>query len=108
MAWEYLRCWNGWFVALKASLGHTALRLGVLHEGFPYEAGARIFRHQHSDAGVDADDVLVVPVFQRIEGIDEAIAAPGLRVTIADVPQHTHGGDGQERQRASRGRRDHG
>jgi hypothetical protein len=104
----FLSWWSGWGVAGEARIGHTALCLGVLHEGLPYEGSACIFRHEHGDAGVDADDVIVIPVFQWIEGIDEAVAAPGLRVTASDVFQHTHGGVRQERQRASRGCRDYG
>ena len=70
-------------VVFEPCLGHAALGFGILHEGLPDEGGARIFRHEHGDAGVDADDVGVVPVLQRIEGIDEAVAAPGFAGTCS-------------------------
>src|ERR1700682_220849 len=90
--------WNGRVIAFEACIGHSALRLGVLHEGLPDEGGACVFCHEHGDAGVDADDVSVIPLFQWIEGIDKAVAAPGLRVTTSDVLQDTHGGLRQKRQ----------
>ena len=68
-------------ITLKARLRHAPLCLRVLHESLPNEAGAYVFGHQHGDAGIDADDILVIPLGQRIERIHEAIAAPGLRVT---------------------------
>ena len=63
----------------------TALRLRTLHERFPHEPGAEILSHQHTDAGIDRDHVGVVPLCQWIESIHEAVAAPGLAVTVPDV-----------------------
>jgi len=61
----------------KACNRHSALCLGILHKGLPYEGSAHIFRHEHRDPGIDADDVSVIPFFQRIECIDETVLAPG-------------------------------
>jgi hypothetical protein len=58
---EQLRSRNRRLVVLKAGLGHTAPCLGILHECLPHEAGSRILRHEHGDAGVDAHNVLVIP-----------------------------------------------
>src|ERR1700722_825916 len=102
-----LRSWNRRLIALEAGLGHTALCLRILHERLPHETGARILGHEHCDAGVDAHNVLVIPVIQRVEGIDKAVAAPGLRIMRADVLQHPNGGDRQKRQRTSRCRGNH-
>ena len=75
--------WNGSAIAFKACIRHSALCLGVLHKGLPYEASAHIFCHEHRDPGINADDVSVIPFFQRIEGINETVVAPGLRVTTS-------------------------
>ena len=53
-----------------------ALRFRILHERVPHETGARIFRHHHGDARVDAHHVGVVPVRQRIERIHESVSRP--------------------------------
>jgi hypothetical protein len=87
-----------WTIAFEACTGHSALRLGVFHEGLPYEGGAQVFCHEHGDASVDADDVSVIPSLQWIEGIDEAVAAPRLRVMSSNVFEDTHGGHRQKRQ----------
>jgi hypothetical protein len=54
---------NGRVIAFEGGICHSALRFGVLHEGLPDEAGARIFRHNQGDASVNADDVAVIPFF---------------------------------------------
>ena len=74
-------------IAFEACIGHSVLRLGVFHEGLPYEGGARVFCHKQGDATVDSDDVGAIPFLQWIEGIDEAVAAPGLWVTASNVLQ---------------------
>ena len=52
---------------MKARAFHSALSVFVLHELFPYEAGAVIFRHQHGDAEINTKDVGVTPTSQGIE-----------------------------------------
>src|ERR1700728_2481566 len=67
-------------VALKSGLGHAVLRFGIFHKGLPYEPAARIFCHEHGDAGIDPHNVVVVPVLQWVESIHETVFAPGLRI----------------------------
>src|SRR5882757_4746814 len=94
--------WNG-VVGFEACVGHGVLGFGVFHEGVPDEGGARVFGHEHGDAGVDAYDVGVVPFFQGIEGVDETVAAPGFGVAASDVLEDAQCGAGKERQGASGG-----
>ena len=52
----------GRLCAVEAAGLHGGDGLRVLHEGLPDEAGAEIFRHEQTDAKVDAEDIGVVPV----------------------------------------------
>src|ERR1700682_6314412 len=79
-------------VAFKACIRHPSLRLRVFHKSLPHEGGTHIFSHEHGDSGVNADDVSVIPIFQWIESVDEAVAVPGLRVTISDIFEDPHRG----------------
>lgn len=63
---------------LEAGYLHAAAGFIVLHKLFPDKTGAHVFRHQQRDAGVDAQHVGVVPVGERIEGVDETVFAPGF------------------------------
>src|SRR5882762_11217728 len=51
---------------VKSYFLHRRLRCGILHEGVPHETAAVIFRHEHSDAEVDAQDIRVIPTGERI------------------------------------------
>ena len=50
----------------------------VLHKRLPDKGGAQIFCHEQTYAEIDADDVGVVPEQVGMEGVAEAIAAPGV------------------------------
>ena len=48
-----------------------------------------IFGHQHRYAEIDAEDVAVVPIRQRIESVAEAVLRPNLfAVRPAEIAQH--------------------
>jgi hypothetical protein len=83
---------------------------GLRREGLPHEAGAQVLGHQDADAEVDAEHVGVVPLGVGMEGVAEAVAAPGfphqhtcpyagLSVSARSTRRHA----GQERQRAGGG-----
>ncbi len=89
---------------LESGAHHPALRFGIFHEGIPDKTGARIFGHDHGDSRVDSDDVVIVPIRQRIEGVHKSVAAPGtVAVAVFHRAEHAHGRILQEWQRASRG-----
>src|SRR5215471_11347411 len=91
---------------MKARAFHSALSVFVLHELFPYEAGAVIFRHQHGDAEINTKDVGVAPTSQGIEGIHEAVFRPRrMLVGAAKVPQNAETIAWKKRQRTARGAR---
>ena len=70
---------------------HGGLRFGIFHEGVPHKTCAVIFRHEHRDAEVDSQHILVVPAVKRIERIHEAVSRPGfLFVAAANVAQDAH------------------
>src|SRR5438270_11946109 len=75
---------------------HSPLRFGILHKDFPDIAAARIFGHDHGDAGINTDHVGVVPVFQRVERIYKSVAAPRLWIMGTNISQHTYGFAGYE------------
>src|ERR1017187_1071886 len=75
---------------------HAAYRLWILHESAPDEAGPRIFRHHHGDSSINSNDVVVVPILDRIEGVHKAVLGPGGPIASSDVVQHAHYGLGQE------------
>ena len=71
---------------------HGALSLGVPHERIPHKTGSRIFRHNHGDSGIDSDHIAVVPILQRVESINESVAAPGSRaILVLDRSQYARG-----------------
>src|SRR6266478_5816113 len=72
-------------VAFEAAGLHGGDGLGVLHEGVPDEGGAEIFGHEETDAEIDAEDLGVVPVEVGVEGVAEAVTAPGI---FAEVVSH--------------------
>ena len=81
----------------------------VFHEGFPDETCADIFGHQQGDAGINGDDVVIVPVGGGIEAVHEAIAAPAFFVIVlAHGPEDAHGVLGEKWKRAGDGARDEG
>src|SRR5205823_8009536 len=45
---------------VESNFLHRGLRFGILHEGIPNEAAAVVFRHQHSDAKIDAQHIRVI------------------------------------------------
>ena len=67
---------------MEAGALHSEGNFGVAGEGFPDEAGAEIFGHQDADAEVDAEDVGVVPVGLRMEGVAESVTAIGALAII--------------------------
>src|ERR1039458_3900362 len=79
-------------VCLEASASHAALRLRVFHEGIPNETSTDIFRHEHGDSHVNPNDVMVIPILERIERIYKSILAPCPSIMILDVPKDTHYG----------------
>ena len=65
-------------VVAEVAGGHGGGGLWVAHEHLPNEAGAEVFGHNDADADVDAEAVGVVPELFGVEGVAEAIAAPGV------------------------------
>jgi len=55
------RCGHRIFFAKSGAL-HAAAGFLIFHELLPNEAGTVIFRHEHGDAEVDAENVRVVPI----------------------------------------------
>ena len=70
---------------MEAGAGHSADGFVIFHELFPDEAGTGIFSHQDGDAQVDAQHIGAVPVGEGIEGVHEAVGAPGF---LAEVFAH--------------------
>ena len=81
----------GLLISVEPGTLHPSACFWVFHEGVPNERRPRILRHYQSDPGIDSDDVGIVPVLRRIEGVDEAVAAPGIWILSFDCAQHTHG-----------------
>lgn len=79
----HLKTHLGGLGGFKAGELHAAPRFGILHEGIPNKPGPQIFRHQHGDSRIDADDVGVESFIKGVERVDEAIFAPGL-ISIED------------------------
>lgn len=75
---------------------HAALSLRVLHKSLPNEAGAQVLSHKKQNASINPDHVSVVPVCQRIKGIDEPIFAPGRRIFGSHCLQNPQGLGGQK------------
>src|SRR5271165_1950697 len=73
---------SGAAVGVEAGQVHGAIGFGVAHEGLPDEFGTEVFSHEDTDAEVDAEDVGVVPVGGGMEGVDKAVAAPGLLAVL--------------------------
>ena len=67
---------------MEAAGLHGSDWLGVLHEGVPDESGAEVFCHEDADSEVDAEDVGVEPVEVRVEGVAEAVSAPGVGAEV--------------------------
>src|SRR5205823_11814618 len=92
---------------MEAGAGHSAFHVFVLHKLFPHKAGAMIFRHQHGDSQVDAEDIRVVPIYERIESVAEAVLGPHLfAVRAAEMAQHADAIVEEKRKGAARGARD--
>src|SRR5215472_12958632 len=92
-------------VSVESGALHATLRFLSFHERLPQESSAQVLGHQHGDARVDPDHVVVVPVFQWVEGIDKAILAPGGAVTAANRFEHSHTRRGNKWQRSGAGAR---
>ena len=72
---------------------HATPRFRILHEGIPHEPAPQVLRHQHGDAGVNADDIGIEPFGKQVECIDESILGPGLiTVTKSDIAKDRYGG----------------
>src|SRR5437763_1900963 len=80
---------------------HSTLHLGILHEDFPDVSGAGILGHDHGYAGVDADDVSVIPAFHWVECIHEAVAAHSILIAVPDGAHDAHCFLRQEGERSS-------
>src|SRR5215469_13092316 len=95
----------GWgFVGLEAGSLHSNLRFWVLHKYLPDVAGAGILSHQHGDSKVNSNYVRVIPIGQRIEGVDKTINRPCPGIACANRPQHPNRFFRKKRQGASCGR----
>src|SRR6516162_7912949 len=65
--------------------------------------------HNHTNACADSYDVGIDPSCNRVEGVDEAIALPGLdTVAQIEIAQAAHGFCGKKRDRARRSAGDDG
>ena len=61
-----------------------------------------IFRHQHGNSEIDAQDIGVIPVRQRIEGVAETVLRPHfLAIRPAEIAQHADALIKEKRKRAS-------
>src|SRR5579859_4275699 len=65
-------------IRMETGLPHGDSGLRVFREGLPEEAVAQVLSHEHTDAQVDAQNVGVIPVAVRMEGIAKSVAAPCL------------------------------
>jgi len=63
---------------MKARSLHGEHILFVVHERLPDQTGAKILRHQDRNPLIDAQNIGVIPVGGRMEGVHEPVAAPGL------------------------------
>src|SRR5581483_1588981 len=99
---------NARFVGIESGTLHSTLRFQVVHEYIPAEACPRILRHYQRDTSVDADNVAVIPILERIKCVHEAITAPGFWVTIFDGAKDAYRGLRQKWQRSSRRAWNHG
>ena len=57
---------------------HGLFRFWILHESLPNKTGAEIFCHQYSYAEIDPQHIRVIPKLTWVEGVTEAISAPGV------------------------------
>ena len=90
--------------AFEAAGPHGVDGLGVLHEGIPDEGSAEIFGHEKTDAEIDAEDFRVVPVEFGVEGVAEAVAAPGVFAeVVAECAEIANAIAGKERERSCGG-----
>jgi hypothetical protein len=70
---------------------------GILGEGLPDEAGAKVLGHENADAEVDAEDVGIVPGFVRMEGVTETVAGVDSRaIGIVQRPLYAETFGGKE------------
>jgi hypothetical protein len=91
-------------VAVEAAGLHGSDGFGVLHECIPDEGGAEIFCHEQTYAEIDAEDVGVVPEQVGVEGVAEAVAAPGvLAEFVAEGAEDANTLAGEEWKRSGRG-----
>jgi hypothetical protein len=61
-----------------------------------------VFSHENADAEVDAEDVGIVPVGLRMEGVAEAVASPGAVAVVGfESTLNTQAIGGKEGKRAS-------
>ena len=82
---------------MEAGLLHGERDFRVAGEGVPDEAGAEVFGLDDADAEVDAEDVGVVPVGLRVEGVAEAVATVGLVAVVGfEGALDTEAGFGEE------------
>src|SRR5438105_1551292 len=66
-----------------------------------------IFRHQHGDAKIEAKDVRVVPICERVESVAEAVLGPHLfAVRAAEMAQDADAIVEEKRKGAARSARD--
>lgn len=76
----------------------------ILGEGLPHEARAEVFGHEDSDAEIDAEDVGIVPLGVRVEGVAEAVSSPRvLGVAIPERVENLQAWAGEKWERAGGG-----
>ena len=63
---------------MEAGARHSAFGFLIFHEVLPHETCPGILRHQQRDARVDPENILVIPIRQRVKRIDKAEFSPGL------------------------------
>src|SRR5579884_2488701 len=96
-----LRC-GGWLVRLEPRTIHATLRFRIPHKRLPDKPGTQILSHQHGNSCIDSDDVVIEPVLERVEGVDESILTPGAgSVPRPDISQNAKGSLWRESQRSS-------
>ena len=89
-------------VAPETQPSPSRAALVILHERIPDKTGALVLGHQHGNSEIDPEHISVVPVGQRIEGIDEPVPSPGLGIPFPNRAQHLHTIGIKKRQRAAR------
>src|SRR5579864_5753272 len=77
---------------------HSAACFGTLHKGIPDKPSPGVLCHQHRDSRINSNEAPIVPVLQRIKGIDETVLAPSRGIPALNVAQNTHGRLRQEGQ----------